>query len=154
MTERLVVGIFPESDPKAIEVALSAQQVDLSKVKVVSANAIDFESSQLDFVDVVSGMNSNSLSDDMTRGTGVLSDSGGTAVPGISSPPTTLGAFDTSAEEPAHYLAGYAVPDDEVDNFDEAIADGRAVILYPDPSDEEAVAAAFKAAGLRNVRAY
>ncbi len=153
MTERLVVGIFQQTDGKAIEAALAAQNVDLSKVKVVSTNAPSGEPSKLTFIDVASEMESNSLSDDMTQRTGVLSDPG-MAVPGINAPPTMLGAFDTSAEEAPHYLDGYDVPDDEVDNFDEAIAEGRAVVLYPDPGDAASVAAAFKAAGLRNVRAY
>ena len=34
-------------------------------------------------------------------------------------------------------------------------ADGRSVVLYPDPgADAQQIAAAFRAAGLRNVRAY
>ena len=54
-----------------------------------------------------------------------------------------------------HYLDGFPVPDDEVENFDDAIADGRAVVLYPNAgADEQKIAAAFKAAGLRNVRSY
>jgi rhodanese-related sulfurtransferase len=47
------------------------------------------------------------------------------------------------------------IPEDEIDNFNTAIEDGRAVVVYPNAgADEPAVAAAFKAAGLRNVRAY
>jgi len=34
-------------------------------------------------------------------------------------------------------------------------AEGRAVVLYPDAgADEQKIAAAFKAAGLQNVRSY
>ena len=50
---------------------------------------------------------------------------------------------------------GFAIPPDEVDNFDQAVADGRAVVLYPDAgADAQAVVTAFRAAGLRNVRSY
>ena len=56
MAEGLVVGIFPDSDPKALESALSAQQIDLSKVKVVSSTARDADSTKLEFVDVIEDM--------------------------------------------------------------------------------------------------
>lgn len=159
MTAGLVVGIFPQSDPKALESALSAQQIDLGKIKVVSANPPDPDEgpSQLEFVDVIADMESNSLSDDMTKGLGILDDSSGTGVPGITSggQEPTLGAF-THLDDPARrYLTGFPIPSDEVDNFGDAVAEGRAVVLYlAAGSDAQAVAAAFKAAGLRNVRAY
>lgn len=154
MAEGLVVGIFPQSDPKALESALSAQHVDLSKVKVVSGSAGDKDSSALEFIDVVTDMESNSLSDDMTKGTGIMGDSGGTGVPGIGGRRATLGSF-SHAGAASRYLSGFAIPLDEVDNFDQAVADGRAVVLYPEPgADAQGVVTAFRAAGLRNVRSY
>ena len=83
MAERLVVGIYPDTDPKALESALGAQQLDLSKIKVVGGRVDDPDESKLEFVDVINDMDSNSLSDDMTRGTGIMGDAGGTSVPGI-----------------------------------------------------------------------
>jgi hypothetical protein len=150
----LVVGIYPQSDPKAIEAALGAQNLDLTKVKVVTANvdAAAAEESVLDFVDVFTAMESNSLSDSMTDRTGVLEQTG-TGVPGIGGAVPSLSQL--SSDEGLHeYLNGIAIPDDEVENFNEAISDGRAVVAYPDPSDGAATAAAFKAAGLLNVRTY
>jgi len=150
----LVVGIFPQSDAKALESALSAQQIDLSKVKVVSGGAADTEESALEFIDVVEDMESNSLSDDMTRGLGIMGDSGGTSVPGIGGRQAKLGSFSHPGGS-SRYLGGFAIPPDEVNNFDQAVAEGRAVVLYPDAgADAQAVATAFRAAGLRNVRAY
>lgn len=159
MAAGLVVGIFPVSDPKALESALAAQQLDLSKVKVVSGGVAedDAEASPLEFIDVAEDMESNSLSDDMTRGMGIMGDSGGTSVPGISGGgrPTKLDSFAPRGEPSSRYLAGFAIPPDEVDNFDEAVGQGRAVVLYPDAgNDTQKIAAAFRAAGLRNVRAY
>jgi hypothetical protein len=154
----LVVGIFPESNPAALEGALSQHQIDLSKVKVVSSTApdADTESSQLEFVDVIEDMESNSLADDMTKGTGVFDDSSGTDVPGIGGRQATLGQFTHLASPSRRYFASYPIPDDEVDNFTDAVVDGRAVVLYPDAADSDAqtIASAFKAAGLRNVRTY
>ncbi len=159
MTQGLVVGIFPEPDPKGLESALSAQKIDLSKVKVVGGDpsAANDEPSQLEFVDVIEDMESNSLSDDMTRGEGVLPDSGGTTVPGIGGAgrQPTLESFTHYDDPTRRYFAAFAIPSDEVDNFGDAVAEGRSVVLYLDAgADAPAVAAAFRAAGLRNVRAY
>jgi hypothetical protein len=152
----LVIGIFSDSDAKALEDALSAQQIDLSKVKVFASDGDDSESSTLDFIEVFTETESiTGLSDDMTRGTGVLADSGGTTVPGLGGSQSRFKAFFPEEGESRHYLDGFPVPDDEVENFDDAIADGHAVVLYPDAgADEQKIAAAFKAAGLRNVRSY
>lgn len=157
MSQGLVVGIFAGSDAAAIEGALSAQQIDLSKVKVLrsaSASTPEDESSELDFIDVVESMESNSLADDMTKGMGIMGDAGGTGVPmGRDSSPS-LSSFESRGET-NNYLGGLSIPDDEVENFNDAIEDGRAVIIYPDAgTDADKVAAAFRAAGLRNVRSY
>jgi len=154
VAQGLVVGIFPQSDPKALETALSAQNLDLSKVKVVSGAAGDTGSSALEFVDVAADMESNSLSDDMTRGMGIMGDSGGTGVPGIGGRQSTVGSFSHRGAT-SRYLSTFAIPPDEVDNFDQAVAAGRAVVLYPDAgADAQGVVTAFRAAGLRNVRSY
>jgi hypothetical protein len=155
--EGLVVGIFPGSDTKALETALSAQQLDLSKLKVVGGRAEDPDSSKLEFVDVMAEMESNSLSDDMTKGVGVW-DETGTDVPGVGgsqATQATLGSFTHYDMPSGRYFAGFGIPADEVENFSDAVADGRSVVLYPGAGpDAEKIAAAFTAAGLRNVRAY
>jgi ABC-type nitrate/sulfonate/bicarbonate transport system substrate-binding protein len=151
----LVVGIFPQSDPAALESALSAQQIDLSKVKVVGAAPDAPESSQLEFVDVIEDMDSNSLSDDMTQGVGVW-DETGTSVPGLGGGrQATLGDFRHPDHPAKRYFAAFSIPTDEVDKFGDALAEGRAVVLYPDAgASAESIAQAFRAAGLRNVRSY
>jgi ABC-type nitrate/sulfonate/bicarbonate transport system substrate-binding protein len=152
--EGLVVGIFSGSDSKALESALSEQQIDLSKVKVVGGRAEDPDESQLEFVDVIEDMESNSLSDDMTAGVGVW-DETGTSVPGIGGRQATLESFSHRDNDTKRYFSGFPIPTDEIENFDDAVADGRSVVLYPDAgSNDQTIAAAFKAAGLRNVRAY
>jgi len=154
----LVVGIYSGTDPKELESALAAQQIDLTKVKVVSSAVKDDEEdegSQLEFVDVIADMQDNSLADDMTRGLGVW-DETGTGVPGVGDGrQATLDQFQHRDDPTRRYLAGYDIPTDEVDNFGDAVAEGRAVVLYSEAGpDAQTVAAAFKAAGLRNVRAY
>jgi hypothetical protein len=159
VTTGLVVGIYPESDPQALEGALTAQQIDPSKVRVVSAavDAPSVASSSLVFVDVIADMESNSLADDMTHGTGVLDESVGTGVPGLTSGghQANLTEFNHHEHATRRYLAGFDIPDDEVENFGDAVVDGRAVVLYPDAgADAAKIAEAFHAAGLRNVRSY
>lgn len=153
----LVVGIFSGTDPKELESALVAQQIDLSKVKVVSTTVTgdEDEGTQLEFVDVIADVEDNSRSD-MTQGSGVW-DETGTGVPGISSGGRRpdLSSFTHHDDPTRAYLAGYAIPSDEIDNFGDAVAEGRAVVLYADAgSGAQTVAASFKAAGLRNVRTF
>lgn len=151
MSQGLVVGIFPGSNPTDIEQALSGQQLDLTKVKVVSrARTEHQDDSALHFMDVEEAMQHNSFSDDMTKGKGIMGDSGGTEVPGVGGRGPSLGSFSHSARP--SYFGAWPIPEDEVDNFNGAIDEGRAVVLYPDADGE--VAAKFKAAGLRNVRKY
>jgi hypothetical protein len=152
----LVIGIYAETDAKALEDALRGQQIDVSKVKVFATDGDDTKSSSLRFVSVVDSEPNPPLSLGMTEGTGVMQDFG-TAVPGLSDrgeQPGPIYSFE-EGDGSKHYLADYPVPDDEVENFDDAITDGRAVVLYPDAgADAQKIAAAFEAAGLRNVRSY
>jgi hypothetical protein len=149
----LVIGIFSETDAKALEDALKAQQIDVSKIKVFANDGNDSKSSSLRFVNVI---DPEQISPGMTEGTGVIQDFG-TGVPGLSDHaerPGPIYSFE-EGDDSKHYLADYPVPDDEVENFDDAITDGRAVVLYPDAgADAQKIAAAFLAAGLHNVRSY
>jgi hypothetical protein len=162
----LVVGIFPGYDPVAIHEALAAQQIELSNVKVIArsdaATAPDetplefISESPIEYITVDANFESDSIPQEMTRGTGVMGDSGGTSVPGLGGSGPSLASFRSHAALAAgRHLSGLAIPDDEVDNFIAAVTEGRAVVAYPDAgADSAKVAAAFKAAGLRNVRVY
>jgi hypothetical protein len=156
VSQGLVVGIFATSDPAAIQSALSGAQIDANRVKVIrlaSASSPADESSELDFIDVAASMESNSLSDDMTKGLGIMGDAGGTGVP-MGRTSASLGSFNSRGDA-QNFLAGFGIPSDEVDNFNDAIEAGRSVVAYPDAgADAEKIAAAFRTAGLRNVRVY
>ncbi|MEO6835008.1 MAG: hypothetical protein ABI231_03760 [Candidatus Tumulicola sp.] len=157
MSHGLVVGICTASDTAAIESALSAAAIDPSKVKVVRVAAAgdpSNESSDVDFVDVAASMESNSLSDDMTKGMGIMGDAGGTGVP-MGRRSGSLGSFNSRGGASKNYLSGFSIPSDEVDNYNDAIEAGRAVVAYSDAGeDADKIAAAFKVAGFRNVRIY
>ena len=84
MAAGLIIGICSNSDIKALDDALVAQQIDLDKVKVFAADGDgdELETSPLDFIEVFENTEAiTGLSDDMTRGTGVLADSGGPPFP-------------------------------------------------------------------------
>jgi rhodanese-related sulfurtransferase len=155
----LVAGISPDHDTAAIEAALKAHDVDVTKVKIFTKAAPmeAHRASGLNFVYVVRDMDVNSLSDDQTKNMGIMGDAGGTGVPGLTSsdrPGMTVSSF-AEAEASPDYLAGVAIPDDEVDNYNEAIDEGRAVATYDATGGDAAAAeSAFKAAGLKNVRSY
>jgi len=155
VSQRLVIGIFPGSDPAQIQSALGGQEIDLSNVKVVSRARTEppDDPDGIHFMDVEEAMLSNSFSDDMTKGKGIMGDSGGTDVPGLGGRGPSLSSF-THADRP-NYLTAFPIPNDEVDNFNGAIDEGRAVVAYAgDGGDTDKIVEAFKAAGLRNVRSY
>lgn len=152
----LVTGILATSDPKQIEAALASQNIDASKVRVVTkaAKSVEHDESALDFIFVAESQDSNDISDDFTKGTGVMSDSGGTSVPGINRTGPTLSAIANSpGDSSPNYLSDVAIPLDQKDNYNDAIDAGRSVLLY-NGEDAPTVATAFKAAGLRNVHTY
>jgi hypothetical protein len=155
---RLVAGISPDHDTQAIEAALKAHDVDVTKVKIFTKTPLAaHRESGLDFVYVIQDMEFNSLSDDQTTNMGTMGGGAGTGVPGLTStdrPDPTVSSFAETETAP-DYLSGVAIPDDEVDNFNEAIEEGRAVATYSsDNGDAAAAEAAFKAAGLKNVRIF
>ena len=155
---RLVAGISPDHDVQAIEAALKAHDVDLAQVVVYTKTPLEaHDESGLTFEYVVTDMEYNSLSDDQTKNMGTMGDAGGTGVPGLTSsdrPQMTVSSF-AEVEAAPDYLNGVAIPDDEVDNYNEAIEEGRAVAVYEAANGDAAAAeSAFKAAGLKNVRAF
>ena len=151
----IVVGIF-SGDQAALQAALSGQSaIDPTKVRVVtkSAPAQTEDDPGWDFVQVYEAQEHNSLSDEMTRGTGIMSDSGGTGVPGIGGSGASLTSL-VGRGGGANYLAGIGIPDDEVDNFNSAISGGRSVVVYTIAGDAGGASAALKSAGLLNIRTY
>jgi hypothetical protein len=153
VAQRLIVGIFPDNDGAAIESALTSAKLDPSLATVVrKASGVDDDPDyDLQFVDVVLEEEVNSFSDDMTKGMGIMGDGGGTGVP--MGRDQSASEFATRTGGPG-YFANSGIPSDEVGNFNDAVDDGRAVMLYSGSEDVDATVAALRAAGLRNVRVY
>ncbi|HEY6325674.1 MAG TPA: hypothetical protein VIW73_04035 [Candidatus Cybelea sp.] len=158
MASQLIVGIFPSTDAAALEKALSgAPGLDRERLRVFMAEseAAAPEGSSLTYTLLKPDVEEE-LSPELTHGTGLLTDFGGTDVPGITdSREQSLTDFEGERQFP-NYLGFLAIPDDEVDNFNEAITEGRSVVAYSVESEGEGAEAqrALRAAGLRNVERF
>lgn len=153
MSERLTIGIYPGADPQALTQAIAAQSViDPNQLRVITnaAPSRAHADAPFDFVHVAVAQNDNSLSDTMTHGVGIMSDGGGTGVPGLSGTTTSYSSFSSVAAD--DYLSDLGVPDDEVDNYNDAITSGRCVVVYP--IGDATIADALRAAGVLHVRTY
>ena len=150
----LVTGIIGTCDPQEIEKTLASANIDMTKVRAITKDAPSeaHEHSTIDFVFVTESQSSNDFSDGMTHGTGIMSDSGGTGVPGITGSRANVRDFVHGGG--LNYLAGFPVPTDSLDNLNTAVAEGRCVITYTVDGDPAPVAAALKAAGLKAVRTF
>ena len=150
----LVTGILGTCDPAQIEKALASTSIDMSKVRVVTKDAPSeaHENSIIDFVFVAESQSVSDFSDEMMHGTGIMSDSGGTAVPGITGSHANVRDFVHGGG--LNYLAGFPIPSDHLDNLNTAVSEGRCVITYPVDGDPAPIVAAFKAAGLKAVRTF
>jgi hypothetical protein len=158
MASQLVVGIFPSSDVTSLETALgNVPGLDRGRLSVLTADSKTeaHEDSFLSFMHVAEEVE-REPSPDITHGTGLLTDFGGTDVPGLTdSREPSLTDFEEPEVVP-HYVGSLPIPSDEAENYDEAISEGRAVVVYPVSSDAERtqLQQALRAAGLRNVQAF
>lgn len=155
MPERLVIGIISNCEPSRVEQALAAAGVDRAGVKVLTTQASTPQhiNSSVSFVHVAETLNRDSMADAMTRHTGVIPDFGGTAVPGINDAGRSLGAF--SHPEVLDYLGDSRVPGGAAEEYNDAIADGRCVVVYTCEADRAPAAqTALQGAGLSEVRLF
>lgn len=154
MAKSIVIGVLGSCEPPRIESALTATGIDRTNLRVLTSaeSTAAHENSPITFVHVTD-MSGNGVDDDMTRGTGVLSDFGGTAVPGIND---VGGSFDAFAHpDVADYLNGVEIPSGDAEYYNDAIDDGRCVVVCScDGSACEQTAQALQKAGLQNVRTF
>jgi hypothetical protein len=143
MTEFLITGIAPTSDPAQIEQLLSQSALETERLSIVT------KSTQARNHDSMHG--GGSLGSTST----IMTGSGGTGVPGVGGSNASLSSFSGHGGIP-DYLGGLPlIPVDQAHNYNIAIAEGRALVTYKAMPDQAAsVEAAFKTAGLRNVKTF
>lgn len=156
--EYLVVGIAPTAEPAELERTLSTDPYQQERLAVITRDAPtpDHEESALRFIHVHLGLPHETTDVDhetILGEDGILTDAGGVNLPNISADVRYAGFF--AHPEVVDHLGGYPIPADEVENYNEAIEDGRTVILYKcRPPERSTVEQQFKDAGLKHVKSF
>jgi len=82
----------------------------------------------------------------------LILDGGGTTVPDMNIHGSELGYL--GHPHVVQHVGNLPIPEDEADNYNDAIDNGRTVVAYPVEGDVTASEAAFRAAGLAHVKAF
>lgn len=156
MDEKLVTGIAQSSDPGTLEDALcNKPSMNCDKLAVITKDSptTEHEESLVNFMHVGRGHTTTDAPHDVITGqTGILT-SLDPQVPNISSDNRYIGFF----AEPhiIDHLAEWPIPEDQIQNYNDAIESGRSVVTYKaQPDEAPAVEQTFRDAGLRNVKTF
>jgi hypothetical protein len=156
MAEHLVTGIAQTSNPEHLEDALVNENVDADKIAVITKDepTDQHQESVLTFMHVGGDHATTDVQHEVIAGgEAILTNLGDPQVPNISADNRYIGFF----AEPhiIDHLAQYAIPSDEVQNYNDAIEAGRSVVVYKaEPGEAPAVEQTFKDAGLKNVKTF
>ena len=156
MAEHLVTGIAQTSSPEHLEDALVKDNVDTSKLAIITKDEPTdlHHESVLTFMHVGQDHATSDVDHEVIAGgTAILTNISEPQVPNISADSRYIGFF----AEPhiIDHLADYAIPEDQVQNYNDAIEAGRSVVVYKaTPSEAPDVEQTFKEAGLKNVKTF
>ncbi len=158
MADHLVTGIAQTSDPEQLEDKLCNQEpVDCDKLAVITKDeqTDEHEDSLINFLHVGQGHATTDADHEVITGnTAILTDFSAPQVPNMSADTRFIGFF----AEPhiIDHLADWPeIPQDQVQNYNDAIEAGRSVVLYKaDAGEASAVEQTFKDAGLANVKTF
>lgn len=156
--EYLVIGIAPTAEPAELEARLSNAPYEQQRLAVMTKETPtpDHEECALRFIHVHIGLPHETTDvdhDTIIGNEGILTDAGGVNLPNISADVRYAGFF--AHPEVVNHLSGYPIPEDEIENYNEAIDDGRTVVLYKcQPSERSTTEQQFKDAGLKNVKSF
>ncbi len=157
MAEHLVTGIAQTSDPAHLETTLCGNEaVDCDKMAVITKDqpTDHHQESVLTFLHVGANHATSDVQHEVIAGgESILTNFGDPQVPNISADMRYVGFF----AEPhiIDHLADYAIPQDQVQNYNDAIEAGRSVVVYKaDKAEAPGVEQSFKDAGLKNVKTF
>jgi len=143
-----VTGISPSGDLKALEKALTDAGFSLESIQLVSP-----DDSEPNLADIERGQR---IDTDLMLGGGQ-----GTGVPGISGGHSTLERQTRVVtyfrnEEMWDRLGDFEIPDDEIENYLEAISEGRSVVAYfaHKPENVPQIEQIFRANGIAKVKTF
>ncbi len=157
MAEHLVTGISQTSEPADIEEALCSEEaVDCDKVAVITADepSAEHEGSILQFIHVGQPHYTTDTDSEVIAGSvGMITNMNGVNVPGISADTRYTGFF--AQPQVIDHLADWNIPEDQVQNYNDAIEAGRSVVTYKATASEAAeIEQSFKDVGLKNVKTF
>jgi hypothetical protein len=144
----VVTGISQDGNTAALEQALKASGLSLDEFEVIGPDDAD---------GTVAGdgpIDPGTLTGGLETGTGVPGLTG-SGIPGVTSAPRVGGADALSGDSLWDRLADLAIPDDEIENYAEALEAGRSIIAYYGDSRTVAkIEGLFSSAGLTKVKTF
>jgi len=157
VADHLVAGIAQSSQPAHLQDTLcNKPPVNCDKLSVITKDTPteEHESSILSFLHVgQEHTTTDTVHNVITGGTGIMTNFSGPEIPNISADARYVGFF----AEPhiIDHLADFPIPEDQVQNYNDAIEAGRSVVTYKaEPQEAPGVAQTFKDAGLKNVKTF
>lgn len=159
MPDRLITGIADTSKPQELEERFRGitNIAETDKLSVITGSpwTEEHEESPIHFIHPAGADHptTDAAHEVITGNEAILTSIDGTQVPNMSADTRYIGFFD----EPhiVDFLEGYEIPESEKQNYNEAIAAGRSVVVYKaDTGETTPVEQSFREAGLKNVRTY
>lgn len=142
----IVTGISQDGNTSALEASLKAAGLSLESFDVLGPDEADVALSTSGLIDT------GTLVGGLETGTGVPGLTG-SGTPGIGGSARILGGSDSGSLWDR--LADLAIPDDEVENYAEALEAGRSLIAYHGSSNNVAkVEGLFRDGGLSKVKTF
>lgn len=129
--------------------------IDKSKLTVITKadRSYEHDSSFLNFFHASGPQIDSDAAGQMIDGTAIMTGGGGTGVPGIGSSSASLGGV--AKAKAIQHVGTLPIPEDEADNYNDAIEDGRSVVAYEcDDAQAAALEDAFRNAGVRKVKTF
>jgi hypothetical protein len=143
----IVTGISQDGNTSALEAALKAAGLSLESFDVLGPDDADVSLSAGGLIDTGLMMGTG-----LETGTGVPGLTG-RGTPGITSGPRVAGGSTSGSLWDR--LSDMAIPDDEVENYAEALEAGRSIIAYHGSSNNVAkVEGLFRDGGLTKVKTF
>jgi len=149
-----VTGIAPTEDVSSLEKILGEMPgVDRAKLTIITKvdRSEEHDDSFLNFIHASPHTSVEVLGtiEDAT----ILTGGGGTGLPGINAALPWQGYL--AHPHVVQHVGNLPIPEDEADNYNDAIEDGRVVVAYPcDESEVAPLEAAFRGAGVKRVKTF
>ncbi len=150
-----VTGIVPTENVSELESMLGSMPgIDRSKLSVITTAEPTREHAD-SFLNFIHAGAPEIESATMGRigGDAIMTGSGGTGVPGLTNSGSSVNILFN--DRVTQHIGSLPIPDDEVENYSEALEDNRCVIAYDcSGGDASAAEAAFHSAGARKVKTF